>query len=103
MTALGSRRARPAGSGPLQEGTLVLSPHFDDAALSIGGALAARFFPYPVCTYTVFGVSNYTRSCFHADWPPVTSLRQREERSYTASARHSLCLCGIRGSGSPHW
>jgi LmbE family N-acetylglucosaminyl deacetylase len=94
---LGARRARPAargltpaGSDPLQTGTLVLSPHFDDAALSIGGALEAGAFPDPVCIYSVFGVSNYTRNRFHAGWRRVTSLRRREEKRY-AAALGAIC------------
>jgi len=89
---LETRRARPAARGLatpasnlLRKGTLVLSPHFDDAALSIGGALAARAFPDPVCIYTVFGISNYTRGRFHGGSRRVTSLRRREEKRYAAA------------------
>jgi LmbE family N-acetylglucosaminyl deacetylase len=68
-----------------KQGTLVLSPHFDDAALSVGGSLAARLFPKPVWIFTVFGVSNYTQSRFHIDSSWVTSVRRCEERRYATA------------------
>ena len=106
MTGLGTRRDRPAarglgpaGLGPLQKGTLVLSPHFDDAALSIGGALAARAFPDPVCIYTIFGISNYTSGRFHAGWRRVTNLRRCEDRRYAALVGATCAFAEFQEAG----
>ncbi|MEM8960948.1 MAG: PIG-L family deacetylase [Acidobacteriota bacterium] len=67
----------------MNRGTLVLSPHADDAALSVGGALQRSFFPSPVTVATLFGRSNYSRDGgFHADWTEVTSIRRAEDERY---------------------
>jgi LmbE family N-acetylglucosaminyl deacetylase len=86
-------------SEPKRHGTLVLSPHFDDAALSIGGSLAAHVFPEPVSIYTVFGVSNYTKNTFHPGCREVTSLRRREDSRYAAALGARSAFADFKEAG----
>ena len=73
----------PASGAPLS-GTLVLSPHSDDAALSVGGVVAGRLLPAPLRVLTLFGRSHYTREGgFGGDVEKVTALRIREDRAWS--------------------
>ena len=65
-------------------GTLVLSPHADDAALSVGGCLLSGVFRPPVTLATVFGRSNYASGGFQSDWREVTNLRKSEDLAYSS-------------------
>jgi LmbE family N-acetylglucosaminyl deacetylase len=67
-------------------GTLVLSPHADDAALSLGGCLHAAVLPAPVTIVTVFGESNFMNGAFHSDVAAVTGRRKAEDRAFAAAA-----------------
>lgn len=71
-------------SDPPTERTIaVLSPHADDAAISIGGLIRKVAKKYSCNILTLFGRSNYTRELgFHAGWEAVTSRREREDRAY---------------------
>jgi 2'-N-acetylparomamine deacetylase / 2'''-acetyl-6'''-hydroxyneomycin deacetylase len=76
--------ARAQSRGPL----LVLSPHSDDAALSVGGLLLRL--RTRVVLHTVFGRSNYTRDGFHDDWRGVTAARRAEDAAYAAKVGATL-------------
>jgi LmbE family N-acetylglucosaminyl deacetylase len=65
-------------------GVLVVSPHPDDAALSVGGLLLCL--EAPITLLTVFGRSNYTlRGWLERGWKRVTEIRQAEETAYARS------------------
>lgn len=74
----------PVASDP--SGTLVLAPHPDDAAFSLGGAILGRQLPAPVTVVTLFGRSNYAGGQFHPDADCVTALRQAEDEQWARSA-----------------
>ncbi|MHA1376905.1 MAG: PIG-L family deacetylase [Candidatus Helarchaeota archaeon] len=60
--------------------TLILSPHCDDAALSIGGCLLGDFFPKNIISLNVFSISRYT--IFQKGNAPekkTTGIRKKEE------------------------
>jgi LmbE family N-acetylglucosaminyl deacetylase len=62
-------------------GVLVLSPHPDDAALSVGGCLPGL--AGAVTILTVFGRSNWTRDGgFERGWRRVTEVRRAEEAAH---------------------
>jgi LmbE family N-acetylglucosaminyl deacetylase len=64
---------------------LVLSPHPDDAAYSIGGLIQQSTFTFQIHLLTVFGRSNYLRkSKFERDWHLVTRVRKREDFAFAA-------------------
>lgn len=63
------------------QGTLVVAPHPDDAALSVGGSVF--HLPKPVVLLTVFGRTNFTaHGNFEADVEAVTRRRREEDRAY---------------------
>ncbi len=67
------------------QGTLVVAPHPDDAALSVGGSVF--HLPQPVVLLTVFGHTNFTaRGNFEADVEAVTRRRREEDRAYAERA-----------------
>lgn len=62
---------------------IVLSPHADDAALSVGGLMLKAGFRSVVHILTLFGRSNYLRSTgFENDWQLVTERRKREDAAF---------------------
>jgi len=66
-------------------GTVVLSPHPDDAALSLGGILHKNILRHPISLLTVFGQSNYLReSGFQADCTEVTFQRKNEDIAFAS-------------------
>jgi LmbE family N-acetylglucosaminyl deacetylase len=68
------------------KGTVIFSPHADDAALSIGGMLCKRVLEEPVTLVTIFGRSNYMReSAFQNDWEIVTTRRRGEDIAFANS------------------
>ncbi|HBY92991.1 MAG: PIG-L family deacetylase [Ardenticatenaceae bacterium] len=87
MTILTAEARQRTGQEPRTAGggTAVISPHADDAALSLGGSLHRRVFRSPVTLVTVFGRSNYMRDGFQADWREVTRQRNDEDRTFAAS------------------
>jgi LmbE family N-acetylglucosaminyl deacetylase len=69
--------SRPRGQA------IVISPHADDAAYSIGGLIQKSIFKSQIHIVTLFGRSNFLRkSGFESDWRSVTSLRQREDTAF---------------------
>jgi LmbE family N-acetylglucosaminyl deacetylase len=66
-------------------GVLVLSPHADDAALSLGGCLLLGRFGAPVTLATVFGRSNHVLGRFERDWEAVTRRRRGEDEAFAAA------------------
>jgi LmbE family N-acetylglucosaminyl deacetylase len=68
-------------------GTLILSPHSDDAALSLGGLIQKRLLKEPVTLFTIFGRSNYLReTAFQEDWREVTRQRKEEDHTFASAA-----------------
>jgi LmbE family N-acetylglucosaminyl deacetylase len=67
---------------------LVLAPHPDDAALSVGGLLVRLREPVVLCT--IFGRSNYTSRGFHAHWQTVSAIRKTEDAAFAASIGATL-------------
>jgi len=68
--------------------TLILSPHSDDAALSLGGLIQKRVLKEPVTLFTIFGRSNYLReTAFQEDWREVTRQRKEEDRAFALAVR----------------
>ncbi len=65
------------------EGTLLLSPHADDAAFSLGGAIAAGLLPRPITLLTVFGRSTFSHGTGpNGDVDAVTRQRRAEDEAY---------------------
>jgi LmbE family N-acetylglucosaminyl deacetylase len=81
-----------AGKSRLQsKGTIILSPHADDAALSIGGMLCKRILEEPITLVTIFGRSNYIRgSAFQSNWETVTATRKSEDVAFTNAININL-------------
>ena len=70
------RRLEPSKSA----GTVILSPHPDDAALTVSGALQLGRFEPPVTIGTLFSRSNFTLEGGFADeWEWVTATRRSED------------------------
>ncbi len=68
--------------------TVLVSPHSDDIAYSIGGALLQNYFYKPVLMVTIFTRSNFTRSnfslCFKLDNSEMISrMRHLEDVQFT--------------------
>ena len=73
--------------------TLVLSPHADDAALSIGGSLLLQAYPTPVTVVTVFSQSSFGYGQLCADTHAVTAKRHEEDAAFAAlCSAHLLSL-----------
>lgn len=64
-------------------GTWIISPHSDDAALSVGIAIVDGVFPRPINVVTVFTVSAFS-SVSSIDPKEITQLRNGEDRSFAA-------------------
>lgn len=73
---------------PCESGaTLILSPHSDDAALSLGGIIQKKVLKEPVILFTIFGRSNYLReTAFQENWTEVTEQRKEEDRAFASAA-----------------
>jgi LmbE family N-acetylglucosaminyl deacetylase len=75
----------------MKGGTTILSPHPDDAAFSLGGAVAQGYFPAPVSLVTLFGRSAYSKQDgFAGDPEAVTRRRRREDETF--ASRFGLAL-----------
>lgn len=72
-------------------GTMLISPHPDDIALSIGGLLHKKILPAPVQIVTVFGRSNYLAEMgFQRGWKDVTLQRKYEDSIYASHIKVDL-------------
>ncbi|HYR11217.1 MAG TPA: PIG-L family deacetylase, partial [Longimicrobium sp.] len=80
--------------GPVQsQAALVLSPHPDDAAFSVGGLLHRRVFA-PVTIATVFGRTNFLGvHGFQDDAREATSIRRAEDAAFAAAIGANLISC----------
>ncbi len=79
MNSLANNRQVPPEPGAL----LVLSPHADDAALSVGGLLLRVGRRSAIQLLTLFGRSNYLRSSgCENDWRLVSERRKREDTAF---------------------
>ncbi len=64
---------------------LILSPHADDAAFSLGGILHLGLLRVPVTLLTLFGKSNYLEhGGFQPGWESATQTRRAEEEAFAA-------------------
>jgi len=80
---------------PPSHSALVLSPHPDDAAFSVGGLLHEGVFA-PVTIATVFGETNYLGiHGFQADAREATSIRRAEDAAFAAAVGANLVSCGL--------
>jgi LmbE family N-acetylglucosaminyl deacetylase len=67
----------------MAQGTLILSPHPDDAALSLGGSIATNLLPPPITLLTIFGRSHYSEQTpGGGEVEQITALRHAEEIAY---------------------
>jgi LmbE family N-acetylglucosaminyl deacetylase len=77
-------------------GTLIISPHSDDIAFSIGGALLSHFFPEPLMMVTVFTRSI---SADYFDGPhdekTITAQRESEDRAYAGRIGSGMVRLGL--------
>ena len=81
---------------PEKVGTLIISPHSDDIAFSIGGTLLSHFFPEPLMIVTVFTRSI---SADYFDGPrnekTITAQRGAEDRAYAARVGSGMVRLGL--------
>jgi hypothetical protein len=59
--------------------TVIFSPHYDDAALSLGGALLNRMLGSNISIVDVFTISNYAPACNIDNFMEITGTRYMEE------------------------
>ena len=82
---------RPSRTVSLNGPVVIVSPHADDAAYSIGGLIQKSIFRSPVHIVTLFGRSNYLRrSGFDNEPDTVSRLRYREDMSFAARVGAAL-------------
>ena len=84
-----------------RQGTLIFSPHPDDAAFSLGGALAGRHLPQPVTILTIFGRSHYAGGRFHPDSEigRISALRRAEDEAWAKAHRVALVFLDLPEAG----
>lgn len=75
-------------------GSLILAPHPDDAAFSLGGAILGRHVPWPISIVTLFGRSNYAMGQFNSDVERVSALRRSEDEMWARGAKLQLFSLG---------
>lgn len=86
----------PASESVSRNKVMILSPHPDDVAFSIGGTLLKRPFRGAALMVTMFGRSNHlSHTGFHADWASVTSIRQAEDRAFAEQVGIELNYCEL--------
>lgn len=62
--------------------TIIISPHADDTAFSIGGLLCSNFFEKPAIMVTVFTRSNYAPFVKSEDVEKISNIRCLEDISF---------------------
>jgi LmbE family N-acetylglucosaminyl deacetylase len=67
---------------PSFSGTVILSPHSDDAALSLGALLAADRLPRPITLVTVFGSTTFGEGGRREHVREASSLRRSEDAEF---------------------
>lgn len=67
---------------PSFSGTLILSPHSDDAALSLGALVAADRLPRPITLVTVFGSTTFGDGGRREHVREASSLRRSEDAEF---------------------
>lgn len=91
--ATSGRLGRTRAPG-LPAGTVILSPHCDDAALSLGALIVEGRFPAPVTVVTVFTRSGFSRET-GLTVAETTRMRLREERRFAEWAGVELIGLGF--------
>ena len=82
-----SRVQSEGSTKSLSAGAIIVAPHSDDAAFSLGGGISR--FRRPLALATVFGRDNYTvDGGLEPDWRYVSERRKREDQSF--ALRHGL-------------
>jgi LmbE family N-acetylglucosaminyl deacetylase len=80
-------------------GTILISPHSDDLALSIGGALLKRVLPQPCTAITVFTRSDYAPSELGTpSSEEITQKRKEEDNAYLSSLGIDLANLDFPGA-----
>ena len=80
--------------------TVVISPHSDDAAYSVGGAILTGFFPRPLLIFTPFTLSisgGYIQG--EHDMRKVTALRTAEDDAFAKEVGARLLRSGLPEAG----
>lgn len=62
-------------------GTWIISPHSDDAALSLGYAIYTHIFPMPIRIVTVFSVSDFS-AIDYMETKCITQVRRLEDAKF---------------------
>jgi LmbE family N-acetylglucosaminyl deacetylase len=103
QTMLAQLRGGP-GARPRRQGTLILSPHSDDAAFSLGGALAGGHLPQPCTVLTLFGRSNYARGGFHPTEaiPRISTERRAEDQRWAEQTGVNLIYLDLPEAALRH-
>lgn len=65
------------------KGTIIFSPHPDDVAFSIGGALSRKYFEEPITIVTLFGKTNFLGlKGIQASPSKATLIRELEDKKF---------------------
>jgi len=80
--------------------TVMISPHPDDVAYSVGGAILSGFFPKPFLIVTAFTVS-VTAPCFDGvhDVATVSSLRASEDEAFAKKVNSQILRLDLPDAG----
>jgi LmbE family N-acetylglucosaminyl deacetylase len=72
-------------------GTVIVSPHSDDAAFSVGGSILSGFFPAPLLIVTPFAIS-ITAPYFSGkhDAATISRLRREEDESFARTVNSRI-------------
>lgn len=63
--------------------TILISPHSDDIAYSLGGALLENYFEKPAILVTIFTISNFSPRLKLTDPEEITRVRRLEDIEFT--------------------
>ena len=81
-------------------GTILVSPHADDAAYSVGGAILSGFFPRPLLIFTPFTLSNWVGyNAGEHDVRKITALRAVEDEVFAKEVGAVLLRFGLPEAG----
>lgn len=75
-------------------GSCILSPHSDDAALSLSVAIQTGALPQPVTVVTVYSTSSFSRSRIGST-PATTRMRLEEDRRFADAFNVGLIPLGF--------
>jgi hypothetical protein len=86
-SSIGDKQSIDAIAGPKSGiGTILVSPHPDDVAFSVGGTILTSFFPRPLLIATPFTRSIYApRRAAGRDVDTISHLRETEDLAFARS------------------